>query len=209
MVNYVKNQIGFDILNCDGISRGYAMAATLERLLTADEYGKLPNNGKPTELVRGRIVEMNMPYPRHGEICMHIVRILLQYLALHDLGRLLINDAGIVTERGPDTVRGADVSFLSYKRRPRGALPRNAYIDEVPELIFEVRWPSDKWAEIIVKVGEYLSAGANTVCVLDEQTHTARIYTAEEPEQKLDADQELTFPAILPGFAATVSRFFE
>lgn len=34
--------------------------ATTDTQLTAEEYGRLPENGRPTELVRGRIVEMNV-----------------------------------------------------------------------------------------------------------------------------------------------------
>jgi hypothetical protein len=36
---------------------------------------------------------------------------------------VLSNDTGVVTERGPDTVRGADISFYSYARVPKGPLP--------------------------------------------------------------------------------------
>ena len=189
--------------------RGYAMAATLERLLTAEEYGELPSRDKPTELVRGRIVEMYMPYPRHGEICMKIVEFLVLHLTANRIGRLIGNDGGVITERGPDTVRGADVAFLSYKRRPAGPLPRRSYIDETPDLVFEVLSPTDRWAEILVKVGEYLSAGVTCVCVVDEQTHTARVYTADEPEAMLNAEQELKFPTILPGFSVRVGQLFE
>ncbi len=55
-----------------------------ETLLTADEYLALSDNGQPTELVRGRIVPMNMPAPRHGQICGQIVRILSRSLDKHD-----------------------------------------------------------------------------------------------------------------------------
>ena len=43
--------------------------AVVEARLTAEEYAKLPDRGVPTELVRGRVIEMNVPAPRHGQIC--------------------------------------------------------------------------------------------------------------------------------------------
>ena len=46
----------------------------------------------------------------------------------HDLGHVLSNDSGVITERGPDTVRGADVCFYSYERVPKGPLPPG-YLD--------------------------------------------------------------------------------
>src|SRR5690242_20415016 len=98
--------------------------ATAEALLTAEEYALLPDNGQPTELVRGRIVPLSMPFPRHGQICGKISRIVGNFADQHDLGHVLSNDSGIITEHDPDTVRGADIAFYSYARVPRGPLPR-------------------------------------------------------------------------------------
>jgi hypothetical protein len=49
--------------------------ATAEALLTAEEYRLLADDGRPTELVRGRVVPLNMPAPRHGDICAALVLI--------------------------------------------------------------------------------------------------------------------------------------
>jgi Uma2 family endonuclease len=115
-----------------------------ERLLTAQEYLQLPDGGVPTELVRGKVVEMNVPTPRHGQICAKVARIVGHYADEHGLGHLLTNDSGVLTERDPDTVRGADVAFYSCARVPRGKIPPG-YLDAVPELVFEIRSPTDKW----------------------------------------------------------------
>ena len=47
-----------------------------QSLLTAEQYAELPDDGRPTELVRGRIVETDMPNPRHGEVCANVVYLL-------------------------------------------------------------------------------------------------------------------------------------
>ena len=182
--------------------------ATAEALLTAEEYRLLPDNGQPTELVRGRVVAVNVPAPRHGEICVRIVRILGRYLDDHELGRLVSNDSGVITERDPDTVRGSDVAFYSYERVPRGPLPRG-YLPVVPELVFEVRSPGDRWGQILAKVGEYLEAGVTLVTVLDETTASAHVCRNDQPVQVFAAEQELTLPEAFPGFRAVVGRFFD
>jgi Uma2 family endonuclease len=181
--------------------------ATAVKLMTAEEYGLLPDLGRPTELVRGRVVTMNMPFPRHGEICGNSVHIVKSYLDTNDMGRVVSNDSGVITEHDPDTVRGADVAFYSYQRIPRGPLPPH-YLSVAPELVFEVRSPGDRWREILAKVAEYLAAGVLRVCVLDQQTETMTVYSPDEPEVKLARDQELVLPDILPGFAVRVDRFF-
>ena len=183
------------------------IAAIAEQLLTADEYLHLPDDGTHTELVRGRVVPMNMPKPRHGQICARLVRMLGNFADEHALGHVLSNDSGVVTERGPDTVRGADVAFYSYARVPPGPLPRT-YLTVVPELVFEVRSPTDRWRAILGKVAEYLGAGVGVVCVLDEVTETVHVYTDEEAVRVLRDDQALELPDLLPGFRAEVRRFF-
>ena len=93
------------------------MITTVERLLTASEYARLQDNGALTELVRGRIVTLNMPAPRHGQICAIIARIIGNHADQQKLGHVVVNDSGVVTEHDPDTVRGADLAFYSFAAR--------------------------------------------------------------------------------------------
>ena len=181
---------------------------TAVALLTAEEFAELPDDGRLTELVRGVVVPMNMPAPRHGELCVRIIEVLLQYLANHPIGRLVSNDSGVVTERDPDTVRGPDVAFYSYARVPQGPMPRG-YLRVVPELVFEVRSPGDRWREIHDKIGEYLGVGVTLACVLDQQTETAHVYHADQAPREVRRDEELTLPEVLPDFRVPVRRFFE
>ena len=92
-------------------------------LLTAEEYLQLPDSGVPTELIRGKVVDMNVPAPRHGQICCKVARIVGNFADEHHLGHVVTNDSGIVTEHEPDTVRGADIAFFSYSLIPPGPLP--------------------------------------------------------------------------------------
>jgi Uma2 family endonuclease len=177
-------------------------------LLTAEEYRQLPDNGQPTELIRGRVVTLNLPVPRHGEICANVVYLLRRFLEANPLGRVVGNDSGVVTERGPDTVRGPDVAYYSYDRVPRGPLPRR-YLDVVPELVFEVRSHTDRWPRVLMKVSEYLEAGVGVACVLDDQTRTAHVFRAEEGPHEFADDEELTLPDVLADFRVVVGRFFE
>ncbi len=182
--------------------------ATAEALLTAEEYQLLPDNGQPTELVRGRIVPMNLPMPRHGEICCAIAIIVGNFVRDRSLGRMTSNDAGVVTERDPDTVRGPDVAYYSYTRIPRGPLP-DGYLSVAPELVFEVLSPTDRWRDVLAKVVEYLDAGVMVVCVVDPRSETARLYSADQPERTFAADEQLTIPEVLGDFRVEVRRFFE
>ena len=120
---------------------------------------------------------------------------------------MLSNDSGIITQRDPDTVRGADVSYYSYQRVPKGQSPIG-YAGASPHIVFEVVSPANTRSEIATKIGEYLNVNINVVCVVDPEYQTVNLHFADLPTEKLSGDQPLTF-ADLPGFSLPVRKLFE
>ena len=179
--------------------------ASPAKLLTAEEYFRLPTPDRPTELVRGEIVEMNQPGFLHGEVCGNIAGILRNFVKSHSLGRVATNDAGMITEHDPDSVRGADVAYYSFQRLPKEQRPKG-YPDNPPELVFEVRSPSDRWSNILHKTAEYLNAGVNVVVVIDPESESAHVYFPDQPEHILTKADNLEFPDLLPGFSVSVAE---
>jgi len=150
---------------------------------------------------------MTPPGFRHGEVCSRINRLIGNYVEDHGLGLTLTNDSGIITERHPDTVRGADVSFYSYQRVPKGQSPVG-YAGAPPEIVFEGVSPTHTRRGISEKFGEYVKVGVNVVCVIDPQHKTVNLHFPDLPVEKLQGEDELTF-AELPGFSLAVQRLFE
>jgi Uma2 family endonuclease len=179
----------------------------LERTYTAEEYLQLDVDF-PSELVEGRLVEMAVPTPRHGQICSKIDRIVGGYVDAHKLGHVVVNDAGILVQRGPDTVRGADVSYYSFSRVPPGPLPKG-YLDVAPDVLFEVRSPNDRWRKILNKVTDYLAAGVKLVCVLDPVVESLIAYQDEEFPITMHNSDEFHFPPFFGELRVPVCRFFE
>jgi Uma2 family endonuclease len=183
--------------------------ATIESLLTAEQLAALPDDGRYTELVRGRIVDVNPPAFWHGYICARLGRFVGNFVDEHDLGWVVGNDSGVITERDPDTVRGADLAFYSFQRIPKGAMPKKGYPNVRPELVFEVRSPGDTWAELLAKAAEYLKAGVVIVCLIDPVAQRAMILDNDNPPRTLGKDDLLTLPQVLPGFELPLTRLFE
>lgn len=177
------------------------------RLLTADEFAER-YTGHRMELVRGLPVETPRPNLRHGPVCTKIVRFVDRYVEEHDLGHVMTNDSFVKVESDPDTLRGADVLFISYERLPKGPAP-NAVSDVIPELVFEVVSPSDVWTDLFGKVGEYLAAGVKVVVILDPRSETASVYRPDVVQEVLRVADTLTIPEVLPGFAVPVAKLFE
>jgi Uma2 family endonuclease len=105
-------------------------------------------------------------------------------------------------------MRGPDVAFLSYARQPPGPLPQG-YLAVVPELVFEVRSPTDRWSKLLAKAGEYLEAGVTVVCLLDQVSETVQVYRVDELPRTLHGDDALHLPDVLGDFRVAVRQFFE
>ena len=175
--------------------------------ITLEQFAAQADPSIVEELVRGRIIRMTLPTPRHGQICNRVGRILGNFAEERDLGHVVTNDSAVITEREPDTLRGADVAFYSFARVPKGPLP-GRYLDVPPELVVEVRSTSDRWSEIYSKAGEYLAAGVSIVVVLDDEDQTASLFS-DKGVKELPGDAHLTLPEILPGFSVAIRRFFD
>jgi len=182
--------------------------STAEQLLTAEEFLALEDKPEFCELVQGVVIAAPPPGILHGLICARACFLLQLHLQNHDVGRVLTNDSGVITQREPDTVRGGDVAFYSYERLPRGIAP-SGYADSPPNAVFEVRSPHDAWSEILEKVAEYLGAGVEAVCVFVPETSAAHLFYPDRPGEILNADDSLKLPAPLDGFEEPVSTFFE
>lgn len=165
-------------------------------------------SGDYVELIAGHVTELPMPSPKHGKICARSSRFLDEYAEKHDSGHVMCNDSFVRIKTNPETVRGADVSYYTYERLPKGKVPEGV-LPIVPDAIFEVRSKSDRWNAVFAKVVEYLNAGVRVVVLLDEPSCSASVYRADEIQQVFHNGDELVVPDVLPGFAVPVRRFFE
>ena len=117
---------------------------TPQKLMTAEEYAELPDDGRRYELVRGVLVEMSHPQSHHGLVVTQLAYLFKSWARTHP-GWLVVADVGHVIERGPDTVRGPDVAFV---RRDRLDLRKTSWVEGGPDLAVEVRSPGDRRGEI-------------------------------------------------------------
>ncbi len=182
--------------------------ATVETLVTLEEFAAMPDNGVPTELVLGRIIRVPPPKHPHGRICFKVAWFIGNHVIDRGLGELATNDSGVVTHRNPDSVRGADVAYYSTAKIPPIDQPIG-YPELPPDLVVEVRSPSDRWVEMVRKAAEYLEAGVLVVVVLDPATRSAHVFEPDSPVRVLGPDDTLTFPELLGDFAVPVARIFD
>lgn len=176
-------------------------------LMTAETFCELYENRR-AELVKGIVKEVPMPWLEHGKICATWARLLGNYAHERQSAHVMTNDSFIPTRRDPDTVRGMDVCYITYEKLQKGRIP-GGMIDVVPELIVEVKSPSETWNQALIKMTEYISVGVMVVIIVDAGTTTASVYRENAFQQIYHADQVLTIPDVLPGFSVRVGSLFE
>jgi Uma2 family endonuclease len=183
------------------------MATTTKTLLTAEEFMDRYSGDGSYELVRGEVVELAPGMPDHGRVCVRVGFELESYGRQSGFGYALSNDTAVVTERGPDTVRGADVSFFSHARLPRASLG-SQLASVAPDLVVEVYSKSNRPGEMRKKINEYLDAGVLMVWVVYPERRTVNVYRVAEPVVLNETDVLENLPE-LPGFSCPVAAFFE
>ena len=175
-------------------------------LLTYDEFVERFADRR-AELVCGVVEELPLPKFPHGWLAATLTRLLGNHVAEHDAGWVVSHDTFVRVKRDPDTVRGPDVAFYSYATLPKGPVPKDPK-DIIPELVIEVKSPSDSSSKLNSKVGEYLVAGVKIVLVIDPDTQTATIYRGEAIHETLHLQDTLTLPDLLPRFELPLAKIF-
>lgn len=176
-----------------------------ERPITGAELYAMGNLGS-SELVQGRIVpKMPTGHP-HGFIENVIGALLYIYLAKNRIGRALSSEVGIFTRRDPDTVRAADVAFISNERLQQ--VTSHSFLDVAPELVVEIMSPSDSWSEVQAKLAEYLAIDVKVVWVVDPQLEQVHVYHGPEQVKLLQKQDELSGEDVLPGLTIPLTEIF-
>ena len=177
----------------------------LAQPLTGEMLFRLGNIG-PTELVRGEIVYMSPTGHPHGYIEFNIGGILREFVRKHKLGRVIGGEVGIYTQRNPDTVRAADVAFISRQRLAQ--VQSESYLDIAPELVVEVLSPDDAWSEVMEKLEEYFAIGVLAVWIADPKRQQVYVYHAVTEVKRFSISDVLADEKVLPGFSVPVAELF-
>ncbi|MFI5460275.1 MAG: Uma2 family endonuclease [Isosphaerales bacterium] len=178
------------------------------KLLTAEEFMAADLGDGCFELVRGEVVELPPAMPEHGVICNNVAGIFWNYGRESGYGYSLSNDSAVVTERGPDTVRGPDVCFYSHARWPRSELG-NSLPPVPPDVAVEVVSPGNRRGAIQRKVSEYLVIGTLLVWVVYPASRSVAIHRSDnEPPRVFHDGAVIEDLPELPGFRCPVADFF-
>src|SRR3972149_9666738 len=178
-----------------------------ETRVTGEELRALGDIG-PCELIEGRIVPMSPTGYAHARCEVRFGRYLDAFVSQNRLGQVIGGEVGIYTHRNPDTVRAADVAFISnerYARQKKAA----GFLEVAPELIVEILSPDDRWSEVTTKLHESFSIGVRLVWITDPNAKIVYAYRSLTDMREFQESDTLTGDAVLPGFSLPVASLFE
>jgi Uma2 family endonuclease len=157
------------------------------------------------ELVEGVLVEKAMGL-KESLLAGALIDCLRSFVIPRNLG-LVSGEAGMM-RLFPGLVRIPDVAFASWQRFPDGRVPKDPIPDVVPDLAIEVLSESNTPAEMTRKLGEYFSAGARLVWIVDPDVRTVAVHTAPGQIVVLGESDAIDGGAVLPGFSLKLRDLF-
>ena len=183
------------------------IAVQMDTLITGEEVLAMGDIG-PYELVEGRIVPMSPTGHKHARYESNFDEFIKSFVRQNNLGYVLVGEVGIYTHRNPDTVRGADVAFISHERYAQQK-EGSGFLEVAPELVVEILSPDDRWSEVMRKLREYFSIGVKLVWVADPATRTVYAYRSLTDVREFPETATLPGDDVLPGFSVPVAALFE
>ena len=182
-------------------------AAVEERLWTVGDLFALPDDGYVYELSRGRLIRTAPASWLPGVVSAHINELVNAYVREHGLGFCADAQTGYQLSDAPDSVRAPDLGFVRAERVSRDNLPTR-FFPGPPDLAVEVKSPTDRMADVLQKIGEYLDAGVRLVWFFNPERRSAIVFRPDGSVTLLQADDELDGEDVLPGFRLPLTQIW-
>jgi Uma2 family endonuclease len=178
-------------------------------LLTVADYAALDEpEGVRYELSEGELIVTPSPNLFHNEMRDEFNARLRAFVKSHKLGRVVSEmDFKLVGE----VVRRPDVAFIRADRLHRIDLDR-VPLPVTPDLVIEIVSKNDRADDLLLKVSQYLAAGAKAVWLFYPNTRLTYRYLPGklEPEvRSAEAGHTFEEPELLPGFSLPLEEIFE
>lgn len=164
-------------------------------------------DGPHFELSEGELIMSPGTTFSHNEIRDRLNARLRSFLAPRNLG-VVTSESDF--QLGPATIRRPDVAFIRATRFAP-AYGELVPIPVAPDLVIEVVSTHDRPGALLIKVGQYLSAGTQAVWLLYPKSGEGHRYAAGDPAPEVrtaEAGDLLDEPALLPGFSAPLREIF-
>ena len=176
------------------------------KLVTADDVWKMGEDAH-VEVIRGELREVAAAGGRHGRVGGRFAFHLSSYGIQNGVGDTYTSETGFIIEQSPLTLLVPDVVFIKNEHLPEGGEPVG-FFKTPPDVVVEVRSPSQTVNEFFEKVDSYLNFGVPLVWAADFEGRTITAFYRTGPVRVYRAGELLDGGDVLPGFSVPVDDFF-
>jgi Uma2 family endonuclease len=177
-----------------------------DKLYTVDDLRELSSDNERLELDEGTIIEMSPTGDAHGLVAMALGAMLYNFIDANPIGEVVAAETGFILETDPDTVRGADVAFIS---KERWTPMTGDYYPIAPDFAAEVVSPNDRAGRIRRKVDQYMKAGTRLVWIVYPESRLIDEYQPGQPMRSYNQEDTISGGDVLPGFSIPVRDVFK
>lgn len=156
------------------------------------------------ELVNGQWEAKEMAGLKHGETIMRLGARLQLFIEEKELGKLYSPDTTFTIGSNQ---RLPDLAFVTAARLPPEE-EQYGIGQFAPDLVVEVVSPNDFWEKVEAKIADYFAAGVREAWVVSLNLRKVNVYHSSTQVTILTEAEELTNPALLPGFSCRVRDIF-
>jgi Uma2 family endonuclease len=152
------------------------------------------------ELVDGEVTVMSPSGYEADEVSIELAAQIRNWVRPRQLGRVTGSSAGFVLPNA-DT-RAPDVSFVRAERLRRS--PR-AFAELAPDLVVEVKSPTDSLPKLRGKIQDFLALGTQVGLLINPELRRVEVYRVGTDAILLGDGDRLTVPDLLPGWEMAVA----
>lgn len=178
-----------------------------QKLLTADDLLRLPDDGQRHELIAGELRTMPPSGEEHGGLAAMFTTFLNQYVLAQGLGRVFAAETGFLLATNPDLVRAPDVAFVS-KENLGGVSSGTGCRSGAPDLAVDIISPHDRYTEVDEKLATWLAHGTKMVIVLNPRRQTLAVHRSATDVRHLTATDVLDGEEVVPGWRLPLRDLF-
>lgn len=157
-------------------------------------------NDYRVELVDGRITVMSPSGYESDEVAFRFGRRLADWVEPRRIGRVTGSSAGFTLPNS--NTRAPDVSFVRAERLRRA--PRS-FAQLAPDLMVEVKSPTDSVEELENKINSFLQQGTQIGILINPEDTTVKVFRLEAEPIVLHSGDVLTLPDLLPDWSVAVA----
>ena len=181
---------------------------TGEKLITAREFIKMPDEGSRMELIAGKVTRRRYAWWNESLAGTAVFMSITNYLERKDLGGMVLaSQVGYHIKSDPDHVR---VPSLGYIRQERMDVEDpDFFFPGAPDIAIENATTCDTYYYMDEKVRAWFEAGAGMVIVLNVHNKSVMVHHSLKQATRLTAGDALDGGDVVPGWTMAVAGIFK